>query len=64
MLDSRRRENHFTLPDFITPVQGMLMEVLNNETTTKDKIYLNGLGTTKGKSGDTYIMLKTGIEVS
>ena len=34
-----------------------------NGTTTRDKISLNGLCTTKGESGGVSMMLKTGMEV-
>ena len=55
--------NHFVLTNFATPVSGTLRGVLYNETTPRDKISLNGLGTNKGKSGCAYMMLKTGMEV-
>ena len=44
-------EKRFEFPNSTTPVPGTLMEVLDNDTTTRDKIYLNGLGMKKGKSG-------------
>ena len=43
-------ENHFSLPNFTTPVRGMLMEVLDNNTATRDKSYLNGSGMKKVES--------------
>ena len=54
---------HFVFPNFVTPVTGTLRGVLDNETTPRDKIYLNGLGMIKGKSGGASMMLKTGMEV-
>ena len=30
-------ENHFELPNFITPVPGTLRDVLDNNTTTREK---------------------------
>ena len=56
--------NHFEFPSFITPVSGMLREVLENGTTKIYKIYLNGLGTTKFESGVVSMMLKTGMELA
>ena len=44
-----------------SPVKGTLREVLYNDTTPRDIIYLNGLGMTKAKSGGASMMLKTGI---
>ena len=55
---------HFALTNNTTPVIGTLREVLDNDTKPIDKIYLNGLGTTEGKSGGASIMLKTGMEVA
>ena len=55
---------HFLKPNFTTPVPGTLREVLDNDITTREKIYLNGLGMTKGESGGIYMMMKTGMEVS
>ena len=50
---------HFVLTNFTTPVPGTLQEVLDNDTTTRDKSYLNGLGTAKGESGGIYMIMKT-----
>ena len=44
-------ENHFELPNFTTPIPGALREVLDNDITPRENIYLNGLGMTKGKAG-------------
>ena len=44
-------EKHFAFPNFTTPVPGMMREVLDNDTTLRDNISLNGLGMKKGKSG-------------
>ena len=50
---------HFIFPNFTTLVSVMLREVLENNTTTRDKSYPNGLDMTKGESGGVYMMLKT-----
>ena len=55
---------HPTLPNFTTPVPGMPRKVLDNYTTTRDKVFLNGLGMTKVKPGGTSMMLKIGLEVA
>ena len=52
--------NHFAFPDFATPVSGTLREVLDNDTTTREKSYLNGLVMKKVVS----MMLKIGMEVA
>ena len=54
----------FAFPNFTTPVPGTLRKVLDNDTTTRDKFYLNGLGMKKGESGGVSIMFKTGMEVA
>ena len=54
-------EKQFEFPNFTTPVSGMLREVFDNGTTTRDKISLNGLGTTQGEYGGVSMMLKTGM---
>ena len=41
-----------------------MTEVIDNYTTTRNKIFSNGLGATKGQSGDVSMMLKTGMEVA
>ena len=41
-----------------------MREIIDNDTTTRDKISINGLGMKKSKSGGVYIILKTGIEVA
>ena len=55
---------HFFSPTFTTLVPGSLRKVLYNYTTTRDKIYLNGLGMTKGESGGFYMMMIKGMEVA
>ena len=50
---------HFLFPNFKAPVPGTLREVLDNDTTPRDKISLNGLGTKKRKSGGASMMMKT-----
>ena len=54
-------EKHFAFPNFTTPVPGALGRVLDNDTTTRDKSYLNGLRMTKDESGGVFMMLKTGM---
>ena len=51
-------------PNLIPPVSRTLRGVLENDTTKTDKIHLNGLGMTKGESGDVSMMLKTVMEVA
>ena len=53
-------EKHFAFLNFINPVPGTPMEVIDNEITPRDKISLNGIGTTKGTSGGASMMLKQG----
>ena len=53
--------NHFTFPNFTTPVSGILVEALEKNTTTREKISLNGLGMTKGAYGGVSMMLKIGM---
>ena len=57
-------KNKFMLPKFADPVPGTLKEILDNGTTTRDNVLLNGLGTKKGKSGGVSMMPKTGMEVA
>ena len=57
-------ENKSALPNFATPVSGRLREVLDNDTTTRNKIYLNGLGITNGEYLGVSMMLKTRIELA
>ena len=38
---------HFSFPNITTPVSGTSREVLDNNTTTREKSYLNGLGMKK-----------------
>ena len=54
----------FAFPNFNTAAPGTLREVINNEITPRYKIFLNGLGMTKGKAGGLSMILKTGIEVA
>ena len=56
--------NHFVFTYFATPVPGKLREFLDNDTTTRDKSYLNGLEITKGESEGLSMIIKTGMEVS
>ena len=39
--------NQFAFHHLTTPVSGTPREVIDNATTTREKIYLNGLGMTK-----------------
>ena len=57
-------ENNFSFPKFTTPVEGMLREVLDNNTKTRDKISLNGLGVTKCEYGGVSMIIKIVTEVS
>ena len=57
-------KRHFVFPIFATLVPGTLRKVLDNCTTTRDKSYLNGVGTTKGESGGLSMMIITGMEVT
>ena len=57
-------EKHFAFPNFTTPMPGTLREVLENDIAPREKIYLNGLGITKGKSGGLFMMMETGLEVA
>ena len=55
---------HFAFTNFITPILGMLREVLDNVIKPREKISFNGLGITKGKYGGLPMRLKTGLEVA
>ena len=57
-------ENQLSFPNIDTSVPGTLREVLDNNTTTRDKSYLDGLGMKKGESGRVSMMVKTGMGVS
>ena len=50
------------LPNFTTPVSGTSMEVLENDTTTRDKISLNDLGMTKGESVGVSLILDSSCQ--
>ena len=52
---------HLAFYNFATPVLGTMREVLDNNTTPRDKISLNFLGMTIGKFGGAYMMVKTGM---
>ena len=56
--------NHFVLPIFTTPVSGTLREFIENDTTKRDKISLNGLGEKIGKYVGASMVLKTVMEVA
>ena len=51
----------FAFPNFTTPIEGTLREVLYNDISPRDKISLDGWGITKSKSGGLSIFLKTGL---
>ena len=53
----------FAFHNFTTPVTGTLREVIGNDTTPRDKIFLNVLGVKKCKSGGASMIIKTGMEV-
>ena len=54
----------FVFLSFTTPVEGTLNEVIENDTTTRNEISLQGSEMTKGKSVGASIMLKIGKEVA
>ena len=57
--------NNVVLPNLATPVRGTMKKVLDNDTTPRDKISLNGLRMTKDKNESvSMMMIKTGLEVS
>ena len=58
MINGKR---YFLLPNFNTPVPGMSREILDNDTATIDKIYLNSLEMKKGESGGVSILRKAGM---
>ena len=64
MIDAIRRGKAIFTPNFTTPAPGTLREILDNDTTERDKSYLNGLNMTKGESGSVSMILKTGTEVA
>ena len=49
---------------FTAPVSGTLSEILDNDTTTRDKTPLKGLGVTKGESVGVAIILKKRMKVA
>ena len=55
---------NLAFPNFTAPMPGTLREVLDNEIAPREKISLNGLVITKGKSIGLSMMLKTGLEVA
>ena len=59
----KTRQSIFS-PHFTTIVPGTLREIHDNDTTTRDKSYLNGLNMAKGEPGGEYMMLKTFMEVA
>ena len=52
------------LPKFTAPVSETLREILDNDTTTRDKTPLKGLGVTKGESGGVSVMLEKRMKVA
>ena len=56
--------NHWLFANVATPVLGTLREVLDKDTTTRDKNSLNNLGITKVEFGGVSMMLKTVMEVA
>ena len=56
--------NNFTILKFTAPVSGMLRKVIDNNNTTRNKIYLNELGITNGEYLGVSMMLKTGTEMA
>ena len=57
-------KKYMVFPSFTTPVSGTLREALEKYTTTRDKIYLNGLVMTKGKYGIVSMIPKTVMVVA
>ena len=57
-------EKQISFPNFPAPVSDTLREVIVSDTTTRDKISINGLGVTIFKSGGVSMMLKTVMEVA
>ena len=53
---------HFVFPKFTASGPGTFREVIDNDTTTRDKMSLNGLKATKGQPISVSMMLKTGME--
>ena len=53
-----------TLKNFTSAVSGTLREVLDNDTTTRDKFTLKGFRVTKGRFGCVDIVLKTGMKLA
>ena len=56
-------EKYFAFPNFITPVSRTSREVLDKDTTIRDKTYLDGLWVTKGESVSVSMMLNTVLEL-
>ena len=56
-------EKHFAPPNISNLVSGAMREVLDNDTTAREKVSLNGLGMTKGQFEGVSMMLKTGMKV-
>ena len=54
-------ENNFELTNFNTPMTGTMREFLNNGMAPRYQISLNGLVMKKDKTGDLYMMPKTGM---
>ena len=50
--------NHFVFTKFTTPVSETLRKILDNDTTTRDKIPLKILRATKVESGSVAVMLE------
>ena len=55
---------YFTFPNFTTSVSETLRKVIDNNTTTGDKNFLNELGMTKVKYGGVSMMLKIRMELA
>ena len=56
--------NNFAFPDFTTPVSRTLRKVLDNDTTTRDKITLKVLEVKNGEYRGGFMMLKTGMQIA
>ena len=56
--------NHIVFHKFTPPVSSTLREILDNDTTTRDKISLKVLGMAKVESGGVFMMMKTVMKVA
>ena len=57
-------EKQFASPNISNLVSGAMREVLDKDTTAREKVSLNGLGMKKGQFEGVSMMLKTGMKVA